>query len=122
MGHYDSEYEKYYGSLKGKFNYSPHFYGSRLYNKENYFNKKGNYLVKRIIRDLIGVLALFVFMILCKVISNPQTENIYKYSKSIINQNYDYGNLKNQLNNININYIEGKIKDTVNEIRVDGEK
>lgn len=27
MGYYDSEYEKYYGSLRGKLNYTPGYYG-----------------------------------------------------------------------------------------------
>jgi len=121
VGYYDSEYEKYYGSLRRKLNYSP-YYRERVSNKENYFNKKGNYLVRRIIRDLIGVLVLFIFIILCKVASNPQAKSVYNYSKSIINQNYNYSKLKTQLNSININYIEDRIKNTVKELRINGEK
>ncbi|BAH05838.1 hypothetical protein CKR_0787 [Clostridium kluyveri NBRC 12016] len=121
VGYYDSEYEKYYGSLRRKLNYSP-YYGGKAYNKENYCNKKGNYLVRRIIRELIGVLILFIFIILCKVTSNTQAKNVYSYSKSIINQNYNYSKLKSQFNSININYVEDKIKNTVKELRVNGEK
>lgn len=122
MGYYDSEYEKYYGSLRGKLNYTPGYYGGRTYNKESYKSKKGNYLVRRIIRDLIGVLVLFIFIILCKVTSNPQAKSVYNYSKSIINENYNYTKLKSQLNSININYVGNKIKNTVKELRVNGEK
>ena len=142
MGYYDSEYEKYYGSLRRKLNYSPYYrervsnngslrrklnyapgcYGGKVYNKENYGNKKRGYLVKRIIRDLIGVLVLFIFIILCKVTSNPQARSVYNYSKSIINENYNYSKLKTQLNSININYVGDNIKNTIKELRVNGEK
>ncbi|WP_373844571.1 endopeptidase [Clostridium sp.] len=122
MGYYDSEYEKYYGSLRRKLNYAPGCYGGRVYNKENCGNKKRGYLVKRIIRDLIGVLVLFIFIILCKVTSNPQARSVYNYSKSIINENYNYSKLKTQLNSININYVGDNIKNTIKELRVNGEK
>lgn len=56
------------------------------------------------------MLVLFIFIILCKVTSNPQAKSVYNYSKSIINENYNYTKLKSQLNSININYVGNKIK------------
>ncbi|KAA8673341.1 endopeptidase [Clostridium sp. HV4-5-A1G] len=117
MGHYDSEYEKYYNSLKGKLNYSP--YRSRLYDRGNSRTKRTNYLTKRIIRDLAGVLILFVFITTCKLLSNSQSKNVYNYSKKIVNENYDYSKLKAQLKNINVNYIGDRVKDVVEQLRID---
>ncbi|HBC97046.1 MAG TPA: endopeptidase [Clostridium sp.] len=109
MGHYDLEYERYYKSLKGKMNYSPYRSGP----------KKTNYLTKRIIRDLAGVLILFVFVITCKLVSNSQGKYLYNYSKKIVSENYDYGKLKTQLKSININYIGDRVKDVVEQLKID---
>ncbi|MFL0195776.1 endopeptidase [Clostridium sp. WILCCON 0269] len=122
MGRYDLEYEKYYGSLKRGINSSPYPYYGKISNRGGSFtNKKGNYLVRRIIRDLIGVLILFIFIIACKVTSNPQTKSVYNYSKEVIDQNYNYSNLKTRLKSINIKYIEDRMKNTVKQLRVNGE-
>ncbi len=119
LGNYDSEYQNYYNSLKGRANYSPSY--DRVSNTGGFFFQKGNFLVRRIIRDLIGVLVLFIFVIGCKTIQMPQTKSIYSYSKEIVDKNYDYSKIEAQLKNINISDIENGAKNVMNRIRVNQE-
>ncbi|ADK13801.1 MULTISPECIES: hypothetical protein [Clostridium] len=120
MGNYDSEYQNYYNSLKGRANYSP--YHDRMRNSGSFFFQKDNYLVKRIIRDLIGVLVLFAFVIVCKIVQTPQTKSVYSYSKEVVNENYDYSKIETQLKNININDIKNGAENVMNRIRVNEEE
>ena len=86
------------------------------------FFQKSNYLVKRIIRDLIGVLVLFAFVMICKIIQTPQTKSIYSYSKEVVDENYDYSKIEAQLKNININDIKNGTENVMNRIRVNEEE
>jgi hypothetical protein len=117
VGNYDSEYEKYYNSLKRKVRYSPYY--NRAGSGDRYA-KKANYLSRRIIRDLAGALILFVFIAGCKVIPTTTSKNVYSYSKKIVGQNYDYNKLKIQLKNIDVNYIGDRVKNVIEQLRVDG--
>lgn len=120
LGNYDSEYQNYYNSLKGRANYSPHH--DRIRSSGGFFFQKSNYLVKRIIRDLIGVLVLFAFVIVCKIVQTPQTKSVYSYSKEVVNENYDYSKIETQLKNININDIKNGAENVMNRIRVNEEE
>lgn len=120
LGNYDSEYQNYYNSLKGKANYLP--YHEKMRNKGGPFFQKKNYLTKRITRDLIGILVLFIFVIVCKTIQTPQTKKIYSYSKEIVNKNYDYSKIETQLRNMNINDIRNEAKNVMNRIRINEEE
>lgn len=117
MGHYDSEYEKYYNSLKGKVNYSPYY--NKLYDRNNSHNKKADYLSRRIIRDLTGALILFAFIAACKLVSTAESKNVYNYSKKVVSENYDYSKLKTQLKSINVKYIGDRAKNVIEQLRVD---
>lgn len=120
LGNYDSEYQNYYNSLKGRANYSPHH--DRMRSSGGSFFQKSNYLVKRIVRDLIGVLVLFAFVMICKIIQTPQTKSIYSYSKEVVDENYDYSKIEAQLKNININDIKNGTENVMNRIRVNEEE
>ncbi|MHC6179040.1 endopeptidase [Clostridium sp. JNZ X4-2] len=117
MGHYDSEYEKYYNSLKGKVNHSPYY--NKLYDRNNSHAEKANYLSRRIIRDLTGALILFAFIAVCKLVSTTESKNVYNYSKKVVSENYDYSKLKTQIKNINIKYIGDRAKSVIEQLRVD---
>ncbi|WP_185650573.1 endopeptidase [Clostridium sp. DJ247] len=120
MGSYESEYESYYNSLKknGRAVYSPSY---NNYSKNSGLvslgiNKKG-YLIKRIIRDLVGVLLLFIFIISCKIVSMPKTQAVYNYSKNIVNKTYDYKQVEENIRSIDLKQIQYKIMNTIEQFR-----
>ena len=79
-----------------------------------------NFYIKRLTRELIGVLVLFIFVLLCKVVVTTKTQYVYNYSKEVINKKYDYSTLIDKakgfkiedIGNITGNFIE-KIKSTI---------
>lgn len=73
--------------------------------------------MKRIVRDLIGVLVLFIFITGCKLIVTPQTKMVYSYSKEVINENYDYGAIKEKIKSVNFNELQGKLMNIIEQIR-----
>lgn len=108
MGNYNSQYESYYSSMvnkRKKYNYG--------INHRESFKIDGNFFIKRAVRDLIGVFILFVFVLGCKLISTPQTTVAYNYSKSILEQNFDYKTAINAIKNMNAKGIENKITDWI---------
>ncbi|WP_446898710.1 endopeptidase [Clostridium sp. LBM24168] len=115
MGYYNSQYEDYYNRLRGKAGYSPH------YNKigdQNIRPTKVNYITRRIIRDLTGVLILSVIVVGCRAISTPQTKAVYNYSKKIVNQTYDYTKLRQDLSQINLKTIKDKAKNIIDRVQI----
>lgn len=117
MGQYNSEYEDYYNSLKkkSKGRYSPHYNNGTTFSK--LAKTKGNYLIRRIIRDLIGVLILFIFVIGCKVISTPKTQAVYNYSKDVLEQNYDYQGIKEKSKSFDFTKLQDKITNIIEQVR-----
>jgi murein DD-endopeptidase MepM/ murein hydrolase activator NlpD len=117
MGNYNSEYESYYNSLRKSSNtrYFPS-YNKRI-NNNSMGKGKGNYWLSRITRDLVGVLILFIIVLSCKLIVTPKTQAVYNYSKQILNQNYEYTNLKEKCKNIDIKNFQDKITNIIEEIR-----
>ena len=115
MGNYNTQYQSYYNSLAKRQR------GGNSFAMEN--NKKGkrmDFFMKILIRQLIGVLVLFLFVLICKVVVTPKTQNIYNYSKEVISKQYDYGLLIDKAKTIKYkdieiitgNFIE-KIKNTI---------
>lgn len=101
MGNYNPQYRDYYNSILNKKDvYSRDIKTSKT--------KKSDFIAKRIIRDLAGVLVLFVIVIFCKIIITPTTQKVYDYSKKIVNENFDY---KKALTSIeSFNFSEFKVK------------
>ena len=115
MGNYNTQYQSYYNSLAKRQR------GGNSFAMEN--NKKGkrmDFFMKILIRQLIGVLVLFLFVLICKVVVTPKTQYIYNYSKEVISKQYDYGLLIDKAKTIKYkdieiitgNFIE-KIKNTI---------
>jgi murein DD-endopeptidase MepM/ murein hydrolase activator NlpD len=115
MGSYNSQYESYYSTLVNKRrNYGGYGNGR---NKSSSFKLDGNFFLKRLIRGLIGVFILFIFVITCKLIVTPQTEAAYKYSKEVLNQNYDYTVTLDGIKNFNFIGFEEKTMDWMENIK-----
>ena len=115
MGNYNTQYQSYYNNLakkqRGTVNFASESMGqSRIW----------NFYIKRLTRELIGVLILFIFVIFCKVVVNTTTQNAYNYTKEAINKKYDYSILIDKAKGFKIkdiekitgNFIE-KIKSTI---------
>lgn len=115
MGNYNTQYRSYYNNLTKRQRGANNF-GS----ESNKKSRKSNFYVKRLTRDLIGVLVLFIFVLVCKVVVTPKTQYAYNYSKKIVNQQYDYSTLIDKakgvkiknIQSITVNFIE-KVKSTI---------
>lgn len=83
MGNYNSQYESYYKSIvNNKANRNAN-YSERIIKEKT----SGNPVMRRLIQDLSGVLVMLIAVILCKIITIPQTESVYNYSKKVVNTN-----------------------------------
>ncbi|MFL0267792.1 M23 family metallopeptidase [Candidatus Clostridium radicumherbarum] len=106
MGSYNSQYESYYnGMVNRRKNNS---YG---FNKKNKFILDGNFFLKRLQRDLIGVFVLFILVLACKIVHTSQTTYAYSYSKSLINSSFDYEAALSNVKNLDMKVLETKVSD-----------
>lgn len=115
MGNYNMQYQSYYNNLAKK---------QRGVNNFTSDSRKRsgipNFYVKRLTRELIGVLVLFILVLFCKVVVTPKTQYVYNYSKEVIGKQYDYSALINKakdvkfkdIQTITVNFIE-KVKKTI---------
>ncbi|MGE5629082.1 MAG: M23 family metallopeptidase [Solirubrobacterales bacterium] len=88
MSSFNSQYEEYYS----KVNKGVHE-GWRGKGKKS----MGRIIAGRFIKELTGTLILFIFAITCKVVQNPETQAVYKYSKATLSRSYDYNQIKNSI-------------------------
>ncbi|MGH4125907.1 MAG: endopeptidase [Clostridium sp.] len=115
MGNYNTQYQSYYNNLAKKQRGTNNFAS-----ESNRKNGIWDYYRKRLTRELIGVLILFIIVLLCKVVVTTKTQYAYNYSKEVINKKYDYGTLIEKTKGfkikdieiITVNFIE-KIKSTI---------
>jgi len=115
MGNYNTQYQSYYNSLAKR-----QRGGNSFVMENNKKSKRMDFFMKILIRQLIGVLVLFFFVLICKVVVTPKTQYIYNYSKKLISKQYDYGLLMDKARTIKYkdieiitgNFIE-KIKNTI---------
>ena len=115
MGNYNTQYQSYYNSLAKR-----QRGGNSFATENNKKSKRMDFFMKILIRQLIGVLVLFLFVLICKVVVTPKTQYIYNYSKEVISKQYDYGLLIDKAKTIKYkdieiitgNFIE-KIKNTI---------
>jgi len=115
MGNYNMQYQSYYNNLAKK---------QRGVNNFTSDSRKRsripNFYVKRLTRELIGVLVLFILVLFCKVVVTPKTQYVYNYSKEVIGKQYDYSTLINKAKDvkfkdiqaITVNFIE-KVKKSI---------
>ncbi|MBL4935212.1 M23 family metallopeptidase [Clostridium sp. YIM B02515] len=114
MGNYNSQYENYYSSLVKKKSYRGYNYAN---GGRGELNTYGNYFLKRLFRDLIGVFILFIFIIICKLVVTPQTTLIYNYSKTVVNKNYDYNTMINNIKTLDLKKLEDSSTDFLENVK-----
>ncbi len=113
MGIYNSNYESYYATLKNQNTLKGKRPSGRTIRNEE--KSMVEIIIKRIIQELIGVLCLFIFVLSIKYINLPQTQELYKYSKNLVDKNYDISAIVNTVKEVKIedlkisaeDYIEG---------------
>jgi len=118
MGNYNTQYQSYYNNLAKKQRGSNNF--SSESNKQS---RISNFYIKRLTRELIGVLVLFIVVIILKVVVTPKTQYAYNYSKQVINKQYDYDELYGKVKGIKFkdvgvvtgNFFE-KVKNTISNV------
>lgn len=105
MNNYSSQYRDYYNSIINS--------KKKINNSNNLFSRN---IGKRLIRELTGVLILFVFVIACKAIRTPRTQAVYEYSKKIVKENYDYKQLVYKIKDFDYKGFEKKVEDYIDKI------
>lgn len=115
MGNFNSQYQDYYSTLRGKQK------GVKVLKDSS---AKANRVYKRVLRDLIGALILFVLVLGCKTISTNNTLAVYNYSKKVVNENYDMTRVKESLCKLNFIGLQDKIRNLLEEAKakITGEK
>lgn len=117
MGNYNTQYQSYYNNLAKKQRGTNNFVSEGKGQ-----SKMWNFYVRRLTRELIGVLALLIIVLIFKVVVTPKTQYVYNYSKEAINKKYDYSTLIvkakslkfKDIEAITTNFIE-KFKNTISE-------
>lgn len=111
MGNYNTQYESYYRNIINR--RRPYARGSLQGGTT--FRLDKNYIMKRLTRDLIGVLCLFVMAISCRIIVTPKTIQVYQYSKKVVNESFDYKGLFTKMKELKLadiqNITEGIIEE-----------
>ncbi|MGH4051032.1 MAG: hypothetical protein ACREVX_06715 [Clostridium sp.] len=100
MGNYNTQYQSYYNNLAKKQRGSNSFYS-----ESNKQNKISNFYIKRLTRELIGILVLFIVVLILKVVVTPKTQYAYNYSKEVINKQYNYNELYGKVKDIKFNEV-----------------
>lgn len=120
MGSYNSQYESYYRNLGNK----RKSYGGYSYGGTSSFGKSkssfdGNFLMKRLMQDLIGVFVMLIIVMGCKLVVTPATTTVYNYSKDMVNKSYDYTKIVASVKNFKISEAQKKIMDLIEKIKID---
>lgn len=123
MGNYNSQYENYYSTLVNKrknYKKSNSGFGFSSYSAKS----TENFILKRLIRDLIGVFILFVFVISCKLVVTPQTKAAYNYAKGVLGEDYDYNKAISAMKTLNLKDTETKISSLFDNLqsKITGQK
>lgn len=117
MGNYNSQYESYYQSIVNRkdSNRSSNYHkkDSRKKINNSSITKNSNYITRKIIQDLCGVFVMILIVIICKVVSVPQTDKFYTYSKEVISTNFDYKVVVDKLKD---SHEKGNIQDEIIEL------
>ena len=115
MGNYNTQYQSYYNNLAKKQR------GANKFSSEsNKQSRISNFYIKRLTRELIGVLVLFIVVLIFKTVVTPKTQYAYNYSKQVINKQYNYSELLGKAKSVKFkdvgvitgNFLE-KIKSTI---------
>jgi murein DD-endopeptidase MepM/ murein hydrolase activator NlpD len=115
MGSYNSQYQSYYASLLKSRRNNPYNRGTSASKSSEPFDK--NRLMKRMLRELIGVFCLIIIVLACKIIKTPQTISVYNYCKEIVSYNYDYKAAFENLKSVNLQELSGKIQDYIENVK-----
>ena len=113
MSSFNSQYEEYYNSVKrGK----GRFRNPKENTKKEKKHKK-NFFVRRLTRDLIGVLILLLVVISCKLIVTPKTQIVYKYSRDVLNNSYNYSLVEKKVKAMSWSNLENSVMYWVNKLK-----
>lgn len=118
MGNYNSHYESYYRSMVNRGKSRLRYAGG---SSNTSFESR---ITKRLTRDLIGVLVLFIFVLGCKTIVNPMTQKAYGYFNTMVNKQYDYKGFYENIKTFQLSGIQESIIGKIEEVRcsIFGEK
>lgn len=112
MGNYNTQYQSYYNNLGKKQR------GVNKFSSENNSqNRITKFYIKRVTKELIGVLALLIFVLFFKVVVTPKTQYVYNYSKQVINKQYNYSTLLGKAKNVKFKDIQGRTVNFLEKVK-----
>lgn len=115
MGNYNSHYENYYSMLSERKNINKN---AGYYNNTKSKEKpKSSFIVRRVIQELTGCLCLFVVLTSCKYINTPKTQQFYRYSKELVNKNYDFKNIYNSVTSKSIETWRNDAENYIDKVK-----
>lgn len=118
MSSYRSAYENYYkninNAVKGNKDNSKHFTLGK--SSDNSISLRhgvnndtmGNFVIKRIIRELTGATILLLFFVGLKYTPLPQVKEMHIKCKQTLSQNFNYNESIEVFNSIQIGNVKGK--------------
>ena len=112
MGNYNMQYQSYYNNLTKK-----HRSANNFRSESNKQGGRSNFYIKRLTRELIGVLVLFIFVLCLKVVVTPKTQYVYNYSKQAINKEYDYSTLIDKAKGVKIKDVEAVTVNFIEKVK-----
>lgn len=118
MGNYNTQYQSYYNNLGKKQKGS-----NNSFNESKKHGRISNFYIKRLTRELVGVLVLFIIVLMLKTVVTQKTQYAYNYSKQILNEQYNYSGLIGKVKTVkfkDVGVISGnlleKVKKTISGI------
>ncbi|NLZ48525.1 MAG: M23 family metallopeptidase [Clostridiales bacterium] len=115
MGSYRSQYQSYYSSLVN----NKHSTNRRTnyYPKSNSVQNSNSKLLKRLLRDLVGVFCLLSIILFCKLVKLPWTIEFYRYCKFMVDYSYDYNEIYTNITSLNMEQISETINNYIETIK-----
>lgn len=125
MGNYRAQYEKYYGSVKGKASGSKDKVGGYASkNRRQGTEQLADRLIKKIMWQLVGALVLVLLLLVIKMIPLEGTKEAYIVSKKMMDQDFNISETVVAINIEGAEEYKEKALDYIDEIKslVVGEK
>lgn len=116
MSNYGYEYEKYYNNIKKSTRARNQTRRKPSYDTNNILSQK-NYLVKKMIVQLVGALILVVSLLIMKVIPDNKLNDTYILVKYELNKNIDIQEYIDSVDSTELQDFKDKAIECIEEIK-----
>lgn len=112
MGNYQTLYQDYYSTALKRRNGSD--LSRRNRGQVRFLSR--DFFIRRAIVDLSGVFILLTFIVACRFIKMPELTKAYNYAKYIVNYNYDYKSVYENIKKFDFKSLPNKANEMMNQI------